>query len=468
MSDLQVVDFDEDFLSLSYDWLQNDKELKWLTVTGDFTKDDQQKWFKTIKNSNTYKIYGLLINNEPAGAFGIKNIINNTGEYWGYIALSKYWGKGFGKLLMKEAFEKAIQLGLKSLYLFVRNLSNKRAINLYLSVGFEYVLQEPEFVKMQKEMWPPITKEPENKSLFSSNIYFTKSARVAFSHILKNLFSDSNKKILMPSYIGETDKEGSGVFDPVRENKLSFEFYSVNNDLAANVEEIREKISTGEFGAVLVIHYFGFAQSNIEAIAELCRNFKVVLIEDCAHSMFTHHKGKVIGNFGDFSFFSIHKLIPSIDGGFFRVNNNLLHIPNVVEVEKKISLNTLELYARSEFTDINKKRVENFDHYLEKWKLHDLVTPMYSKLPDSVVPLNFPILIKNGLREKVYFKLIEKEILTCSLYYRLIEEIDKSAFPLSFEISNSILNLPVHQEMDKPAIDYILKNLFVIMEDLSQ
>ena len=63
-----------------------------------------------------------------------------------------------------------------------------------------------------------ILKEPKNKINFKKNIFFANSARESFSIILKYIFFKSDKKILMPSYIGETEKEGSGVFDPVRKN----------------------------------------------------------------------------------------------------------------------------------------------------------------------------------------------------------------------------------------------------------
>ena len=54
--------------------------------------------------------------------------------------------------------------------------------------------------------------------------------------------------------------------------------------------------------------------------------------------------------------------------------------------------------------------------------------------------------IKRDLREKLYFYLLERDLPTVALYYRMIEEIDLTKFPLSGQISQEILNFPVHQD----------------------
>lgn len=84
---------------------------------------------------------------------------------------------------------------------------------------------------------------------------------------------------------------------------------------------------------------------------------------------------------------------------------------------------------------------------------------MHPFLDKGTVPLNFPIIVNNDKREKLYFKLIEDGIITTSLYYRIISEIDRVEFPVSYSISNSILNLPVHQDTTKEDLRFIVKHL---------
>lgn len=304
-----------------------------------------------------------------------------------------------------------------------------------------------------------ITKEAVNKENYKKPILFTNSARTAFRIILHEVFRNSTKKILMPSYIGETDKEGSGVFDPVRQTKTPFSFYKIKKDLSADISDIRYKIETGEYKAVLIIHYFGFVRNNILEIYDLCKKNNVFLIEDCAHSFHSKHNNTIIGNFGDFAFFSVHKIIPTANGGILKINNPDTVFDTKLDQNDLISYEDLNLYSSSDYDAISMAKVNNYKYYLKHWKHNSLVVPLYKRLPSGIVPLNFPVIINKDLREKIYFKLIDENIITCSLYYRMINEISRSEYPISYEISANILNFPVHQDTDFDDIDLILEKL---------
>ncbi len=310
-----------------------------------------------------------------------------------------------------------------------------------------------------------ITKEPENRRNNTKDFFLTRSARSSFSSLLKHIYANTTKSILLPSYIGETDSEGSGVFDPIRENNVRYEFYSIKKDLSADFSEISAYLKSGKFKTLLVIHYFGFVQNNMEELSSLCIRNNVILIEDCAHSFFSKYKKKNIGEWGDLSFFSIHKILPTPDGGYFRVNNKDIGIPEPGIEDQDIMPVTLDQFIRTDYEKVNNIRRSNYQKYLNGFiDMHGL-RPLYNKLPKSIIPLNFPIIIENGLREKLYFKLIDKGIITCSLYYRLIKEINKNIFPISYEISSKILNLPVHQDTRFIDIDEII---FKIKESLDE
>ncbi len=312
-----------------------------------------------------------------------------------------------------------------------------------------------------------ISKEPENEKNHTKNYYFAKSARDTFSHILKQIFADTNKKILMPAYIGETDKDGSGVFDPVRETKVPYDFYKIKKDLSANMEDLVPKINSGKYKAVLIIHYYGFVQNNLEDLCTLCKENGVILIEDCAHSFFSTFKGRNIGSWGDLSLFSIHKIIATSDGGYFKINNNRTGVTEISFTNQNISPSTLEQFIRTDYEKINLIRRLNYQKYINILKNIEGIQLLYPEIPDGVIPLNFPIIVENGLREKLYFKLIEKGVITCALYYRLIEEISRKLFPISYEVSASILNLPVHQDISLLDIDYIILKLKESIKELN-
>ena len=129
-----LVDYNMTFLHKSWEWL-NDPEIKTLTMTPDFTREDQLAFYNSLPDRKNYWIRGLMENDCPVGAMGLKHINNRNAEYWGYIGEKEFWGKGIGTFMMQQAIKKATELGLDQLYLFVDE-ENQRAKQLYAGNGF--------------------------------------------------------------------------------------------------------------------------------------------------------------------------------------------------------------------------------------------------------------------------------------------------------------------------------------------
>lgn len=134
-SQLLIVEYSIQFIEPSWNWL-NDPEIKKLTNTPNFSKEDQINFFHSLPERKNYYIKGIVYNEDPIGACGLKNITDTDAEYWGYIGEKEYWGKGLGKQIMNKMIEKAKELNLSSIYLKVIS-DNPRAISLYKKIGFE-------------------------------------------------------------------------------------------------------------------------------------------------------------------------------------------------------------------------------------------------------------------------------------------------------------------------------------------
>jgi dTDP-4-amino-4,6-dideoxygalactose transaminase len=96
------------------------------------------------------------------------------------------------------------------------------------------------------------------------------------------------------------------------------------NDLTVDPDSIRENIGP-RTKAILVVHYAGFA-CRMEPILSLAAAHDIPVIEDCAHSLFTFHRGKALGlhgRVGCFSFFS-NKNITCGEGGALLTDDDLL------------------------------------------------------------------------------------------------------------------------------------------------
>ena len=306
-----------------------------------------------------------------------------------------------------------------------------------------------------------ISKEAKEKWATTKNQWFFESARYGFEVLLKTIVPDSNDIILMPGYIGQSIREGSGVFDPIRHTKTKYAFYGLHEDLSVDVVDLKRKMNNPDVKAVLLIHYFGFPQKCVVKLVELCREKGIMLIEDCAHTIGGQYEGVTLGSFGDFSFYSIHKLTAADKGGILQVNNPLF-VECFRGVVDNIEIGDLIQYIRTDFEKASAIRRENYKIYLESLSRDsEYFDIMYSDLEDGVVPINFPIRVKNYSREKMYFQLIEEGITLVSLYYQMIDELPREDFPISYDISDTILNLPTHQCIDK-------NDVLTIVEALNQ
>ena len=74
--------------------------------------------------------------------------------------------------------------------------------------------------------------------------------------------------------------------------------------------------------AVIVVHLYGLS-ADMDRIVELCKKYKVTLIEDAAESLGTTYKGKYTGTFGDYGILSFNgnKIITTSGGGMLLSNN---------------------------------------------------------------------------------------------------------------------------------------------------
>jgi RimJ/RimL family protein N-acetyltransferase len=148
MQQITLVPYDETFLALSWEWL-NDPETKRLTNTPDFSKESQLAWFQSLPGKEDYKVWGITCEGRRIGAAGLKKIKNGCAEYFVYIGDKDYWGKGLGGAVMCAVLDKAVELGLTHIYLNVIE-ENERAIRSYEKAGFSKTGMQDGQVQMSR------------------------------------------------------------------------------------------------------------------------------------------------------------------------------------------------------------------------------------------------------------------------------------------------------------------------------
>lgn len=295
-------------------------------------------------------------------------------------------------------------------------------------------------------------------------IFYYDSARTALKKVLSYRMNRDHYTLLLPGYIGFSPKEGSGIYDPVTELGMKHIFYKIDRNLSINTYDLEKKLNENSRAVVLLVHYFGYPDVNVEKIVELCRVKNALIIEDCAHALYTDYIDHCCGSYGDYSVYSIHKMLPYKRGGFLKVNRK----PDMEEV-RFYRRNECSEYAsvfNYDFYDIAQKRKNNARYWREllvRCKAIDILHTFDSCKRLSITPQTFPVIIKNYDRNKLYFELNSAGYGAVSLYHTMIAPIKEKGYEDAVWLSEHIMNLPVHQDIEEGKIEEMYSKLMDIM-----
>ena len=304
-----------------------------------------------------------------------------------------------------------------------------------------------------------IEKIAKQENAFRRNFRYFSSARKAFHAYLNMLIPLADQIVLLPSYIGWSPREGSGVFDPIIESKVPYDFYRMNRNLHVDLDHLKSKLQLPNTKLMLLIHYFGYRDPNYEKIVALAQEHEVLVLEDQAHSFFGDMVYGSTGRLGHASIFSLHKMLPLPDGGILALNDDV----KKGAVLGKNTVNHCECFEY-DFFSIAQRRRDNAEKIaMELRQYHDEIMPIRPDLLPYEVPQTFPVIIKNVSRDDLYTIMNDAGYGVVSLYHTMIEQISRESYPESHWLSNRILNLPVHQDM---TIDQVSPMIEVLLDSI--
>ncbi|CAL2090799.1 DegT/DnrJ/EryC1/StrS family aminotransferase [Tenacibaculum sp. 190524A05c] len=297
-----------------------------------------------------------------------------------------------------------------------------------------------------------ITKKALNKNLYRRDWVYTNSAREAWSKIIdtyKKLHPAG--KILLPSYIGWSSNEGSGIFDSVHDSGLDYDFYELGMRLEINVEDLKQKVSENENPLVLLVHYFGFIDASYDQITNWLITNNVFFVEDAAHAWLTDLIGGRSGRKGSYSFYSLHKLLPLSTGGFM-VTNNVKENEDTDKTNPFLELNydLLSIY--------NIRRI-NYNYLCNLLRDVSGIEVIFENLEDGICPQTLPVIVHNYNRDKLYEEMNEMGFGLVSLYHTMIKCLHEHKSRASAELSKKIINLPIHQDVEENQMDRMVLEL---------
>lgn len=286
---------------------------------------------------------------------------------------------------------------------------------------------------------------------YKNDEYYYNSAREGMFDLFDNM--NENKlidTIFLPGYIGWSPKEGSGIFDPINNlERINVEYYKMTSDLNIDIKDLENRINKLENKkfAVLIVNYFGFVDSKIVEIVEFIKRNSGWIVSDNAHGFFTHCS--IGDDYSDATFFSLHKMFPFQNGGSLLINNNDL---KQYEFKGNSIFESENNPWEYDILQISKDRLNNYKclgELINDEKYLEYFSPLKTSIEEGNIPQTFPIIIKKGNRDKIYEMMNKAGYGVVSLYHTLIEPLQSSEYRESLDLSRSIINLPVHQDVDK-------------------
>ncbi|MDK0977610.1 DegT/DnrJ/EryC1/StrS family aminotransferase [Clostridium perfringens] len=328
---------------------------------------------------------------------------------------------------------------------------------------------------------------------------FLSSGRDALKKLIKEI--GKNKTILLPGFTC------SSVIIPFINNGYKVHFYDLKNNLEVDVELFLRKIKEVSPDIILIHSYFGFdTVKNIRSLLKDIRKNNIIVVEDITQRIYS--KFDFVQS--DYIVSSLRKWFAIPDGGVLikrlndlklkedkKINNKLCDLSlkmydikkqyikngNLILKEKyyqifketkfefeiwheiySMSSKSIEIYNSVNLDTIKYKRYKNYKYLLENLSDLEGIEIIFKSIEENIVPLYFPIFVKNGIRDVIQKKMAEKNI-----YCPIIWPISKFVFSkinyTTINIYNEILCIPCDQRYNLDEIKFVADNLKIAINN---
>jgi len=254
-----------------------------------------------------------------------------------------------------------------------------------------------------------------------------------------------------------------------------------------NPDEIKKKI-TKKTRVIIPVHLYG-NPSDMDVILTIAKKHKIWVLEDAAQAHGATYKGRkagTLGNIAAFSFYPSKNLGAYGDGGAISTNDSKLAekvrlIRNYGQIKKYYS-QTIGFNSRLDsiqaailrvklrrLDQINSKRREKVSLYRKLLKRLNVKFPVETSGAKSSNYI-FTTQVKN--RDKIIEKLAKKGIVAL-IHYPVPIHLQKAYkdlgykkgdFPISEEVAETTLSLPLFASLRKSEIEYIVKVLSEVID----
>ena len=258
-------------------------------------------------------------------------------------------------------------------------------------------------------------------------------------------------------------------------------------------EDVKERI-TSKTKAIMPIHYGG-CPCLIRELKEIAGDHNLLLIEDAAESLGAKIKAKKVGTFGDSAMLSFcqNKVISTGEGGAIVTDSKEIY-KRLMLIRSHGRLETQDYFSSTGYMDyvalgynfrmptmvaalglsqIKKidgiikmrrdraeyitKKIPNFEGITLPIPPHDYfhVYQMYAiRINDNLRDDLMKYLSERGIMTKVYFPPVH-----LTHFYRTKFGYSDGDLPITEEISNQVLSLPLYPTLTEKEVDYIIEEI---------
>ena len=378
-------------------------------------------------------------------------------------------------------------------------MNTEKAIPLYQSYAGRQEIENVSRVINRKSYWAlgPEIKSFEKKLANNSNTKYSLAFNSGTSagHALMNYYGVKNSEVIVPSFTFVATSNvvlmegGKPIFADIEEETLGLD-----------PEDLKEKISK-RTKLIMPIHYGGNV-CKIKEILDIAEDYEVKVIEDASESLGATIGGKPVGSFGDSSWFSFapNKTISTGEGGaittndkdiydasklfrshgrdgdskYFESNSN----PDYVTLGYNFRMPTMNAaLGNAQFDSLHeiiKKRCKVAKYYDSYFKNLEEISMVSMRKGVKGVYQMYPILVEGGktqrdklqsylmskgISSRVYFEPIHK-----THYYRSMG-FNKCDLPITTEISEKVLCLPIYPELSYEDQKFVIKTISNFLEE---
>jgi dTDP-4-amino-4,6-dideoxygalactose transaminase len=337
-----------------------------------------------------------------------------------------------------------------------------------------------------------------------SNTAYFYNARSAI-YTLAKLWDLAGKEVLFPAYCCGVDLLA------MLAAGARPRFYPVHEGMRVDAREVVSMIGP-ETKAIYLIHYFGFP-GPIDELSDACRNREVLLIEDCALSLFSKSGNRPLGSFGDAAVFSLYKTLSVPSGGALIVNNGhrsgmsarngppfistLTHLVSLLEtgwdvrnvkwgqklttavraagrkVKRSVKAEpVIEVLTDAFDPSVARFRMSRISHWIIKRtdpetvvqarrsnyryldeRLRQIATAVFSDLPEGVCPLFYPVLFQDN--RAAMQRLWNKGVQAWAWWWPSPALLEGHAFPEVDFLRRSVVAIPCHEGLDQETLRFL-------------